>query len=35
MSVSKEDAAKAYDRTAIKYYGEFARTNASMGLFKD
>ena len=27
-----EDAANVYDQAAIKYHGEFARTNLSMGL---
>lgn len=29
---SSEDAARAYDYAALKYHGDFARTNASMGL---
>lgn len=27
-----EDAAKAYDEAAVSHYGQFARTNASLGL---
>lgn len=30
--VTPEDAACAYDRAAVEHFGEFARTNASIGL---
>lgn len=31
----EEDAARAYDRAAVEIFGEFARTNAALGIYQE